>query len=526
MEVLARKECNPRSSFRSFKSVSRTGDLPVSFLEEELLINVLLSAASSPALNILFATQFHTTINPAMLDQAFRESVQECEVFLSRYKQVQEKFIRNLVYTPSSLRHFSTTELSIDEFLHAARNYRFDLANEQPVQALLYQHSPTESTLVILMSHLVGDAITMNGFLNSLAARFHAMSRQELTDPDWTAWSTTQEHLSAEALVFWKTYLDHPPLQTGLNQSRRPRSYTRGFESWTLPRDLSKSLLHACTDLFVSPHQLILTAVTLTTQAFRPSQDIVMMAPYSLRTEPLTEDLAGCLLDRVPIRVKSDRSQSLLELLRAVQQSSRAAIAHAVPYSSLCKGLHLSPTLTEPLAEIMVTFHPPATNKAGCSFGQPFSLHEPITVVFEHDDAILSGQDGEALLSAFQLVLQIIGDNQTAHEMVETVCREVRTPEKRLNGLLEDQVSESCSEGSNNEFHEEILRKAFATCLGVTVEDVGSHTSFFDELGGSSADAVRLVWLLKEKGVIGVDVRQVLLAKTPAALGRMVRSIE
>ncbi|KAI3023694.1 hypothetical protein CBS147353_107 [Aspergillus niger] len=399
------------------------------------------------------------------------------------------------------------------------------------------------------MSHLVGDAITTNGFLNSLAARFHAMSRQELTDPgcfwadlrhtytyiDWTAWSTTQEHLSAEALVFWKTYLDHPPLQTGLNQSRRPRSYTGGFESWTLPRDLSKSLLHACTDLFVSPHQLMLTAVALATQALRPSQDIVMMAPYSLRTEPLTEDFAGCLLDRVPFRVKWDRSQSLLELLRAVQQPSQAAIAHAVPYSSLCKGLHLSPTLTEPLAEIMVTFHPPATNKAGCSFGQPFSLRpsgakfpilfeffqqspdEPITVVFEH---------GEALFSAFQLVLQIIGDNQTAYEMVETVCREVRTPEKRLNGLLEDQVSESCSEGSNNEFHEEIVRKAFATCLGVTVEDVGSHTSFFDELGGSSADAVRLVWLLKEKGVIGVDVRQVLLAKTPAALGRMVRSIK
>lgn len=207
----------------------------MSFLEEALLINDLLSA-SSPALNILFAAQFHTTINPAMLDQAFRESVQACEVFLSRYKQVQGKFIRNLVYTPSSLRHFSTTELSIDEFLHAARNYRFDHANEQPVQALLYQHSPTESTLVILMSHLVGDAITMNGFLNSLAARFHAMSRQKPTDPgcfgadlrhtytyiDWTAWSTTQEHLSSEALVFWKTYLDHPPLQTGLNQSRRP----------------------------------------------------------------------------------------------------------------------------------------------------------------------------------------------------------------------------------------------------------------------------------------------------------------
>ncbi|GLA38530.1 putative Hybrid PKS-NRPS biosynthetic cluster [Aspergillus niger] len=527
MEVLARKECNPRSSFRSFKVVNQR-----------------------PTLRVLPGVE-HTLRDPVSHNyqpgharpDSFRESVQACEVFLSRYKQVQGKFIRNLVYTPSSLRHFSTTELSIDEFLHAARNYRFDLANEQPVQALLYQHSPTESTLVIPMSHLVGDAITMNGFLNSLAARFHAMSRQELTDPgcfwadlrhtytyiDWTAWSTTQEHLSAEALVFWKTYLDHPPLQTGLNQSRRPRSYTGGFESWTLPRDLSKSLLHACTDLFVSPHQLMLTAVALPTQALRPSQDIVMMAPYSLRTEPLSENLAGCLLDR---------------LLRAVQQSSQAAIAHAVPYSSLCKGLHLSPTLTEPLAEIMVTFHPPATNKAGCSFGQPFSLRpsgakfpvlfeffqqspdEPITVVFEHDDAILSGQDGEALLSAFQLVLQIIGDNQTVHEIVETVCREVRTPAKRLNGLLEDQVSESCSEGSKHEFHEEIVRKAFATCLGVTVEDVGSYTSFFDELGGSSADAVRLVWLLKEKGVIGVDVRQVLLAKTPAALGRMVRSIE
>ncbi|KAK1142340.1 Nonribosomal Peptide Synthase (NRPS) [Aspergillus melleus] len=550
-EVLAQKKCNPRRDFRSFKSVSRTGDLPVSFLEEELLINDLLSG-SSPALNILFATEFKMTIDTPMLDQAFRESVREGEVFLSRYKQVQGKFIRNLVYTPSSIRQFSPTELSIDEFLHAARNYRFDLANEQPVKALLYQNSPTQSTLVILMSHLVGDAITMSGFLDSLAARFSAMSRQDLTGPvcssvdlqqmhtyiDWAAWSTPLKYLPAEALSFWKTYLNNPPLQTGLNQSHRSRSYTGGTKSWTLPSTLSESLRHLCTDLSLSLHQLMLAAVALATQSLRSSQDIVMMAPYSLRTEPLTEQLAGCLLDRVPIRVKWDRGQSLHELLRAVQQASQAAIGHAVPYASLCKALHLPPSLTDSLAEIMVTFHPPGSDKAGRSLGQPFSLRpsgakfpilfefvqkspeETIAAVLEHNDAILSAQDGEALMSAFQLVIQLIAQNQTVRTIVETVYREVRTPAETPNNPVTDQGSESCAERTNKESHVEVIQEAFATCLGMKVEDVGSHTSFFDELGGSSADAVRLVWLLKEKGVIGVDLRQVLLARTPAALGR------
>lgn len=81
-----------------------------------------------------------------MLDQAFRESVQECEVFLSRYKQVQGKFIRNLVYTPSFLRHFSTTELSIDEFLHAARNYRLTSPTNSPYKPF-YTSIPLQNPL-------------------------------------------------------------------------------------------------------------------------------------------------------------------------------------------------------------------------------------------------------------------------------------------------------------------------------------------------------------------------------------------
>lgn len=138
----------------------------------------------------------------------------------------------------------------------------------------------------------------------------------------------------------------------------------------------------------------------------------------------------------------------------------------------------------------------------------------------EHDDAILSVRDGEALMSAFQLVMQLIAQNQT---VCTIVYREVRTPAETPNKPVKDQGSESCAERINKESHVEVIQEAFATCLGMKVGNVGSHTSFFDELGGSSADAVRLVWLLKEKGVIGVDLRQVLLARTPAALGRVMR---
>ncbi|PWY64802.1 acetyl-CoA synthetase-like protein [Aspergillus eucalypticola CBS 122712] len=412
--------------------------------------SILALAPDLDNIAVVVAASADNLIKTAMLDQAFREFVQEREVFLSRYKQVKSR--ANFLETSSTHRLPSSTlpntELSIDEFLHAARNYRSDLANEQPVQALLYQHSLTESTLVILMSHLVGDAITMNVFLNSLAVRFQALSRRVHTDPgclsagrqthtyiDWTVWSATQEYLSAE--------------------SHRPRSYTGGTKSWTLPSSLSNSLQHLCADISLSPHQLMLAAVTLATQALRPSQDIVMMAPYSLRTEPLTEELAGCLLDRVPIRVKWDRQQSLLELLRAVQQSSQTAIAHAVPYASLCKALQLPPSLTNSLAEIMVTFHPASSDETRRSFGQPFNLRpsgakfpvlfeffqqspdETITVFFEHDDALLSGDDSEALMSAFQLVLQLIAQHQTVHEIVDSVCREARILTKHLNGPVE-----------------------------------------------------------------------------------------
>jgi amino acid adenylation domain-containing protein len=548
-EVLAQSDRKPRKSFRSTKRVSREGDLPVSFLEEEFLINDCLSG-SSPALNIMFATEFTKIIWIEVLDQAFKESVKDREVFLSRYKQVQGKFVRKVVPNPAPMRRFTPGDLSFDEFLAAARNYQFDLETEQPVQAHVYQHSATKVTLVILMSHLVGDAITMSEFIKSFAARHNALSKRDFTDRrfhltdlrgkrtyiDWTAWSTPQEFPDSVS-SFWKTYLASPPLQGRLNQFHRPRSYKGGFKSWTIPSSLSQPILKLCTNMTLSPHQFMLAAVAMATQTLRHSQDIIMMAPYSLRHEPGTEKLAGCLLDRVPIRVRWEQTNSLREFLKSVQQASQSAIAHAIPFSALCKALQLQPSITESLAEIMVTFHP-ATDSIDESFGQPFSLrpsgakfpvlfeffqnNDEITMVLEHDEAILTSHDSESLISAFRLVLALMVQQKNVEEIVSTVFDEVHRPVVIPDGPVELYRASnpvSCEAGPQ---YVEAICEGFATCLGISTDLVYPDSSFFD-LGATSADAVRLAWLLGEKG-IHITVRQVLLERTPAQLVRVIGS--
>ncbi|KAJ5898545.1 AMP-dependent synthetase/ligase [Penicillium tannophilum] len=557
-EALGQCKRKAKNSFLSIKPSSRAVRLPVSFLEEELLINDLVSG-SSPAMNIIFATEFNKLVWFEVLDQAFRECVKEREVFLSRYVQIQGKYARTLVPTPASIHRFTPAELSFDEFLDAAKNYHFSLEKEQPVQAHLYEHSTSKVTLVIVMSHLVSDAITMQEFIRSFSTRYNAFQKRDpynpafhLADPrakrtyiDWTAWSTPQEKIQDEVSSFWKKYLASPPLYARLNNSHRPRSYKGGFESWKIPSSLFQSLLQICTDMFISPHQLMLAAVAMATQTLRPSQDIIMMAPYSLRNEPGTESLAGCLLDRVPIRVRWEKTDTLRDFLQFVHQASQSAIAHFVPFSALTKSLQLQPSLTDSLAEIMVTFHSKTSLDNSFDFGQTLTIRltgakfpllfeffqsnedqNQTSMFFEYDEAILTSHESECLVSAFQLVLTLIAQHKNVNEIVSTVSNssEARHPSVVPNTLAEsesDRASDLSSSGTQPQYVEAI-REAFATCLDINMDLVYPDSCFFD-LGASSIDAVKLVWLLSEKDIC-ITARQVLLERSPARLDRVLQS--
>ncbi|KAJ5805380.1 AMP-dependent synthetase/ligase [Penicillium pulvis] len=557
-EVLGQRKRKAKDSFLLIKPSSRAVRLPVSFLEEELLVNDLVSG-SSPAMNIIFATEFNKLVWVEVLDQAFKECVKEREIFLSRYVQIEGKYARTLVPTPASIHRFTSAELSFDEFLDAAKNYHFSLEKEQPVQAYLYQHSTGKVTLVILMSHLIGDAITISGFIKSFSTRYNAFQNRDPYNPafhladlrgkrtyiDWTAWSMPQEKIPDEVSSFWEKYLASPPLHARLNKFHRPRSYNGGYQSWKIPSSCSQSLLEICTDMSISPHQLMLAAVAMTTQSLRPSQDIIMMAPYSLRNEPGTENLAGCLLDRVLIRVRWEKAYTLREFLQSVHQASQSAMAHFVPCSALFKSLQLQPSLTDSLAEIMVTFHSKTSLDNPLDFGQTLTIRptgakfpllfeffqsnedqNQISMFLEYDEAILTSHESECLVSAFQLVLTLIAEHKNIDEIVSTVSN---TSEDVHPVVIHDTSTKSESDRASDPsssgtqpHYVEAIREAFATCLDINMDSVDPESSFFD-LGASSIDAVKLVWLLAEKDIC-ITARQVLLERSPARLDRVLRS--
>ncbi|KAJ5181195.1 AMP-dependent synthetase/ligase [Penicillium cf. griseofulvum] len=110
---------------------------------------------------------------------------------------------------------------------------------------------------------------------------------------------------------------------------------------------------------------------------------------------------------------------------------------------------------------------------------------------------------------------------KNVEEIISAVSSEVHRPVVIPDGSVElYRVSNPTSCGAGPQYVEAI-REGLATCLGINTDLVYPDSSFFD-LGASSADAVRLAWLLTEKG-IHITVHQVLLERTPAQLVRAIQ---
>ncbi|OQE39926.1 hypothetical protein PENCOP_c006G05981 [Penicillium coprophilum] len=226
----------------------------------------------------------------------------------------------------------------------------------------------------------------------------------------------------------------------------------------------------------LSPHQFMLAVVAMATQTLRHSQDIIMVVPYSLRSETGTDSMAGCLLDRAPSACDGNK------LIPHANPSSPPSRPRNRPLPTRSPSQPSASLSIFNLAEVMVTLHP-ATGYLDQSFGHPFSLRpsgakipvsfeffqnkHDISMVLEHDEEILTSQDSDCLLSTFQLVLVLMAQQKNVEEMVSAVFSEVHHPTVIPDGPVEShRISDVISCGAGPKYMEAI-REDFSTCPGI-----------------------------------------------------------
>ncbi|KAH2849741.1 nrps5 single domain, non-ribosomal peptide synthase-like protein [Aspergillus fumigatus] len=538
--------------FLEMTPVARNGQLPLSYLEKEMLLNHLISGGS-PAGNMNFVCKIRGDINAETLADAFQRVTADVEVFRTRYSVIEGTLFRQ--QAPGSVKVPRVVQTgNLSSFVHGRITKSFDLSTEPPVDVSIIIGTPMQAMLVVVMSHVVGDAATMATYLNRVSRTYDLLRSNSqttntstvpdnLTYIDWAHWASTLQP-NPRALTFWSSYLSNPPSPlTFGNPSPAPATYIGLTRSWTLPPSMYRKLSDLAAKASVTMHQLILAAVFFSLQCVDRRDDILVAAPFTHRTEPGTESLPGLFLDRLLLRIqRSPHQSSIFDFLSSVRETSQQALAHVIPFHTLRHSLAHKPSLIDPFFKVMVTYHTAADQRplldlsgaevqpipwrhtGGSKFPLKFEFTEMATqdleVDMEYDLGCIREDIALRLEFALSFALQLMVLERETDDIIQLVQMSFcpgegspvgLTPSHEGSAELTNGTNKTDSTTGQQEL-ENNLTDVVCECLGLEIQDVDADKSFWD-LGAQSMDALKLQHLCEKRGV-RVRLRDIFVSRS------------
>lgn len=317
--------------------------------------------------NVTYACQLSSAVDLAKLVEAWNCVLNRHLILRCRYacsKEDPSEVLRRYSPYPPSVREVES--ISIDDEV----NIPFNLMDRDED---LIRVSISATHMLIAVSHIICDLTTLQSLMLEVADTYNGIQRPLITKKTYfqiTAWSrpAISTHLS-----FWSDYLAHAPRQplysvgrSGSGSGVTQKPWSGSSYACEIPRSIYQDALRFSSHNKITMHQIGLAAVALALQpAHVETCDITLGAPYLNRDPKEDLEVLGLFVEPLPIRIrypwpaaqgKESPSSSFVE---AVQNSSRAALSHVVPWNQLLSHLGIKQRNypTHPLFDTMVTFH-------------------------------------------------------------------------------------------------------------------------------------------------------------------------
>lgn len=399
----AAEEENCTKRFIDMKKSVRRERVPASYLEQEMVLNQLLSGGS-PIWNIVYSCNAYGPLDMQRLATAYRRTLEKHEVLRSRFHIESDGTVTRSTRPAGEwgLENHTRTQQEVDEFVCETIQRPMDPFKEPLFQIHTASITPWKTTIIVVISHIIGDGPTLHYALSEISAEYAGLEVADGSDIlqaskspttaslnylDWSSWASDAllKSPTDDTSSFWKSHLSTPEVCRPLGQYPQPHSYHGRTRTWTVRPEHHRRLAALSLGHGITMHQLALGATFLALQSIqaRPGRGpvtVALGAPMTMRTEVGTEDMLGMFLDRLVVPLTWDfgnssasgentprDSASLGEFFGMVGDRSRAALAHFVPHRVLRSILRESPqdltatraepSLTWPLFQVMVSFH-------------------------------------------------------------------------------------------------------------------------------------------------------------------------
>ncbi|MGW4774866.1 non-ribosomal peptide synthase/polyketide synthase, partial [Nocardia sp. NPDC004278] len=252
----------------------------------------------------------------------------------------------------------------------------FDVTAEVPFRARLFEISPTEHVLALVVHHISADGFSMGPLtrdvMTAYAARVDggepAWRPLEVQYADYALWQrevlgaeTDPESVISGQIEFWSKALRGLPEQLDLPADRpRPavasgRGATHVFEiDAETHGKLTELARSRGATLFMVAH----TALAVLLARMSGEEDIAIGTPVAGRGERALDDLIGMFVNTLVLRTPIEGEATFTELLRTVRGIDISAFGHAdLPFERLVEILNPARSQARhPLFQVMLSF--------------------------------------------------------------------------------------------------------------------------------------------------------------------------
>ncbi|WP_371514923.1 amino acid adenylation domain-containing protein, partial [Mycobacterium sp. 1164966.3] len=272
----------------------------------------------------------------------------------------------------------------------AATREPFDLTSHIPLRARLFRRGDEDHVLVAVVHHIAADGWSIGPLVRDLGVAY--ASRCAGQAPGWaplpvqyvdyTLWQRAQfgdlddEHSRIAAqLSYWELALAGIPERIELPTDRPypPVADYRGDKvSVDFPAQLQRQVAQMARAHKVTSFMVMQAALAVLLSKISASSDVAVGFPIAGRRDRALDELVGCFINTLVLRVDVTGDPTAADILAQVRQRSLAAYEHQdVPFEVLVERLNPARSLNHhPLVQVMLAWQNFAGDPAaGSAFG-------------------------------------------------------------------------------------------------------------------------------------------------------------
>jgi len=369
----------PTQSMRPvMQAMPRPERLPLSFAQHRLLFLHRLEGPSA-TYNIPVAARLHGTLSVTALHAALADLVERHESLRTIFPDQEPPLQRVLSVQDAqvTLEQRSVAPADLDAAIQRAALHAFDLSQDLPLHAELFQLGADEHVLLLLLHHIAADGASLAPLLDDLAhayaARLDGNLPQWQSTPlqyaDYTLWQqqllgdeANPHSLASTQIAYWKQQLADLPEQITLPIDR-PRPAVASYHGDSIPLSISAELHRRLQQLAgteqASLHMVLHAALAALLMRLGAGTDIVLGTPVAGRTDSAHDGMVGLFLNTLVLRTDVSGQPGFTELLSRVRENNLQAYAQQdLPFEQLVEALNPARSLSHhPLYQVLFALH-------------------------------------------------------------------------------------------------------------------------------------------------------------------------